>query len=105
MARRIPLNDLVRQNRLMHDELVDAARRVIERGWYILGSEGTDFEAAFANYCGVPHAVGVANGTDAIELALRAVGVDEGDRGATVANAGFYARTAIRAIGAQPLYV
>src|ERR1019366_2704673 len=64
-----------------------------------------DFEAAFAAYYGVPHAVGVANGTDAIELALRAVGVDEGHRVATVANAGFYASTSIPAIGAQPVYV
>ena len=105
MTRRVPLNDLVRHNHLVHDGLVDAARRVIERGWYVLGSEVADFEAAFANYCGVPHAVGVANGTDAIELALRAVGVSKGDGVATVANAGFYASTSIHAIGAIPLYV
>src|SRR6201990_3311417 len=105
MTRRVPLNDLVRQNRLIHEELTGAARRVIERGWYVLGSEGADFEKAFAAYCGVPHAIGVANGTDGIELALRAVGVGEGDRVATVANAGFYASTSIHAIGARPLYV
>jgi aminotransferase EvaB len=105
MTRRVPLNDLVRQNRLIHEELVGSARRVIKRGWYVLGSEGADFEKAFAAYCGVPHAVGVANGTDGIELALRAVGVGEGDRVATVANAGFYASTSIHAIGARPMYV
>ena len=104
MTRRVPLNDLVRHNRLVHDGLVDSARRVIERGWYVLGSEVADFETAFANYCGVSHAVGVANGTDAIELALRAAGVAEGDGVVTVANAGFYAATAIHAIGAMPLY-
>jgi aminotransferase EvaB len=106
MTRRVvPLNDLVRQNRLIHDELAASARRVIERGWYVLGSEGAEFEKRFAAYCGVPHAVGVANGTDGIELALRAVGVDAGHNVATVANAGFYASTAIYAIGARPLYV
>jgi dTDP-3-amino-2,3,6-trideoxy-4-keto-D-glucose/dTDP-3-amino-3,4,6-trideoxy-alpha-D-glucose/dTDP-2,6-dideoxy-D-kanosamine transaminase len=105
MTRRVPLNDLARQTHLVHDELIDAARRVIERGWYVLGPEVTDFEAAFAGYCGVSHAVGVANGTDAIELALRAVGVAEGDGVATVANAGFYASMSIHAIGANPLYV
>jgi aminotransferase EvaB len=105
MTRRIPLNDLVRQSLLIHEELVGSARRVIERGWYVLGSEGAEFESAFAAYCGVPHAVGVANGTDGIELALRAVGVDEGHNVATVANAGFYASTSIHAIGARPLYV
>ena len=105
MPRRIPLNDLLRHNLLLHDELANSARRVIERGWYILGSEGAEFESAFASYCGVPHAVGMANGTDAIELALRAVGIGEGHSVATVANAGFYASTSIRAIGAQPVYV
>jgi aminotransferase EvaB len=106
MTRRVvPLNDLVRQNRLIHDELAAAARRVIERGWYVLGSEGAEFEKTFAAYCGVPYAVGVANGTDGIELALRAVGVDAGHNVATVANAGFYASTAIHAVGARPLYV
>jgi aminotransferase EvaB len=105
MLRRVPLNDLVRQNWLIRDDLLVAACRVIERGWYILGSEGTDFEAAFATYCGVSHAIGVANGTDAIELALRALGVGKGDKVATVANAGFYASTSILAVGAQPVYV
>jgi dTDP-4-amino-4,6-dideoxygalactose transaminase len=105
MATRIPLNDPVRQNSLIRDDLVSASRRVIERGWYVLGSEGADFEKAFAEYCGVPHAVGVANGTDAIELALRAVGVRAGQKVATVANAGYYASTSIRAIGAHPVYV
>jgi aminotransferase EvaB len=105
MTRRIPLNDLVRQNRLIHEELVSSARRVIERGWFVLGSEGADFEKAFAACCGVAHVVGVANGTDAIELALRAVGVEQGHGVATVANAGFDASTSIHAIGARPLYV
>src|SRR5580698_4811908 len=105
MTRRVPLNDLVRQNLLIHEELVGSARRVIERGWFVLGSEGVDFEKAFAAYCGVPHAVGVANGTDGIELALRAVGVAGGHKVATVANAGFYASASIRAIGADPVYV
>lgn len=105
MTRRIPLNDLVRQSRLIHDELTACARAVIERGWYVLGSECADFEAEFAAYCGVAHCVGVANGTDAIELALRAAGIAEGDGVATVANAGFYASAAIHAIGATPVYV
>jgi dTDP-4-amino-4,6-dideoxygalactose transaminase len=105
MTRRIPLNDLARQNLLISEDLVAAARRVIERGWYVLGSEGVGFEAAFGKYCGVTHAVGVANGTDALELALRAVGVNEGHNVVTVANAGNYASTSIRAIGAHPVYV
>ncbi len=102
---RIVLNDLSRQTEIMADVLGAAIRRVVERGWYILGPENEAFEAAFANYCGVPHAVGVASGTDAIELALRATGVHRGDAVATVANAGFYATAALLAIGAEPLFV
>src|SRR5207248_2474850 len=63
------------------------------------------FEAAFAAFCGVAHCVGLANGSDALELALRAIGVAAGDDVATVANAGTYSTVAIRAIGARPLYV
>ena len=78
MLRRVPLNDLSRQTRAMASQLAQALNRVMERGWYILGPESEAFEAAFAAYCGVPHTVGVANGTDALELALRAVGVQAG---------------------------
>jgi dTDP-4-amino-4,6-dideoxygalactose transaminase len=105
MNQPVPLNDLIRQNEIIRDDLVAAARSVIESGWYILGKQGAKFEAAFAEYCGVAHAIGVASGTDAIELALRAAGVGRDDSVATVANAGFYTSTAIHTIGARPLYV
>jgi dTDP-4-amino-4,6-dideoxygalactose transaminase len=102
---RVPLNDLSRQNSMLRDELLASAARVIDSGWFIQGKEGVSFEAAFAAYCSVQHCVGVANGTDAIELALRAAGVNAGDSVVTVANAGFYSSMAILAIGAEPLYV
>ena len=57
------------------DEIDHAVRRVCERGWYILGDEVSRFEDEFADYIGVAHGIGVASGTDAIELALRACGV------------------------------
>lgn len=101
----ILLNDLLRQNEVMAEALDVAIRRVMERGWYILGPETQVFERAFADYCGLPYAVSVACGTDAIELALRAAGVKRGDAVATVANAGFYATAALIAIGAEPLFV
>ncbi len=84
---------------------LEAARRVLDSGWYIQGPELAAFEAAFAAYCGVASCVGTGNGTDALELALRAAGVGVGDEVAAVANAGMYATTAIRAIGAVPLLV
>ncbi len=105
MTRSVPLNDLVRQGRDIREQLAARAAAVIAHGWFVLGSECAAFETEFAQYCGVAHCLGLANGTDAIELALRAAGVDAGDGVATVANAGFYASTAIHAIGAQPVYV
>ena len=78
---------------------------MIESGWYIFGPRLEAFERAFAEYCGIEHCVGVANGTDAIEIALRACGVKRGDRVVTVANAGGYSTTAILAAGAEPGYV
>ncbi len=101
----IPLNDLKRQTESLAVELRAAAERVLARGWFVLGPEVEAFELEFAAYCGVAQCVALANGTDALELALRALGVGPGDQVATVANAGGYSTTAIRAIGALPLYV
>lgn len=85
--------------------LDEAVNRVIERHWYVLGEEVAAFEHEFARYVGVADCVTVANGTDALELALRGLGVARGDRVVAVANAGFYGSTAIHAIGATPVYV
>jgi aminotransferase EvaB len=105
MTRSVPLNDLVRQGRDIREQLAARAADVIARGWFVLGDECAAFESEFAQYCGVAHCLGIANGTDGIEIALRAAGVGSGDGVATVANAGFYASTAIHAIGARPVYV
>lgn len=99
------INDLSLHNNAIAPALRSAANRVIDSGWYAMGSEVAAFEKAFAEYCGTADAIGVANGTDAIELALRAVGIAVNDEVITVANAGFYSSTAIRAIGAKPVYV
>ena len=82
-----------------------ALERVIASRHYVLGSEVDAFEREFAAFCGTRRCVGVANGTDALELALRALGIARGSRVATVANAGYYACTAIDAIGALPVFV
>ncbi len=86
-------------------DLLGAVMKVVDRHWYVLGEEVTNFESEFANYVGVDYCVSMANGTDAIEIALRSVGVEPGDKVVTVANAGFYSSTAIHAVGATPLYV
>jgi dTDP-4-amino-4,6-dideoxygalactose transaminase len=101
----IALNDLKHHNHSVAQDIHMAIDRVLSSGQYILGQELESFEAEFASYCGVDHCVGVGNGTDALELALRALDVGQGDRVVTVANAGMYSTVAIKAVGALPLYV
>jgi dTDP-4-amino-4,6-dideoxygalactose transaminase len=99
---RVPLNDL---RRIPDAALLEGAfRRVLESGRFIMGAEHDGFEAEFAAYCGVRHAVGVASGTDALELALRACGCTQGDEVVLAPNAGFYAASACLAIGAVPVF-
>jgi dTDP-4-amino-4,6-dideoxygalactose transaminase len=99
------INDLARHNGTLLPEIERAVAAVLQSGWYILGKRVAAFEAAFASYCGVAECIGVGNGTDALELALRALDIGPGDRVATVANAGGYSTAAIRAAGAEPFYV
>jgi dTDP-4-amino-4,6-dideoxygalactose transaminase len=101
----IPMNDLGRQTAGLSREIESAIRTVVNSGWFILGPQVEAFESEFAAYCGVRSCAGVGNGTDALELALRALEIGPGDRVATVANAGGYGTTAILAAGAEPLYV
>ena len=89
-----------------HQALLDAAlARVTASGWLVLGPEVRQFEHAFAARIGAAHCIGVASGSDALELALRALGVGAGMQVATVANAGMYASLAILAAGAAPRFM
>ena len=101
----VPLNDLRRVHAPHASAFRSAYERVFSRGAWVLGDEVRAFEQEFAAYCGARECIGVANGSDALEIALRAAGVAPGDRVATVANAAMYATLAIRAIGATPVYV
>jgi dTDP-4-amino-4,6-dideoxygalactose transaminase len=101
----IALNDLARHHAPLRAELDAAIARVLDGGRFILGPEVEAFEREFAAYCGARSCVAVGNGTDALELALRALGVGAGDEVATVANAGGYSTSAIRAAGATPVYI
>lgn len=87
-----------------HAEAIDAAiSRVLKSGWYILGEEVSAFEREFAQYIGVGHGIGVANGTDAIAIALRACGVQAGDEVITVSHSAVATVAAIEQIGAIPV--
>jgi dTDP-3-amino-2,3,6-trideoxy-4-keto-D-glucose/dTDP-3-amino-3,4,6-trideoxy-alpha-D-glucose/dTDP-2,6-dideoxy-D-kanosamine transaminase len=86
-------------------EIRAAIDRVLASGHYILGPEVAAFEEEFARYHGGGYVVGVANGTEALELALRSVGVDYGDAVITVANTVSATVSAIQQIGARPVYL
>jgi dTDP-4-amino-4,6-dideoxygalactose transaminase len=101
----IPVNDLARAVQSQRAELDAAIAGVMDSGWFVMGPEHDSFERELAAYLGVRCAVGVANGTDALALALAAAGCAPGDRVLTVANAGGYTSTACRALGLEPVYV
>ncbi|MDO8125631.1 MAG: DegT/DnrJ/EryC1/StrS family aminotransferase [Candidatus Brocadiales bacterium] len=86
-------------------EIDAAVSRVLKSGWYILGKEVENFEKEFASYCGVRYAVGCASGTEAIALALMALGIKEGDEVITVSNTAVPTASAISMVGANPVFV
>src|SRR4029079_13555426 len=89
------------RNYLAHREEIDAAiARVLASGRYILGEEVEAFEREFAAYLGGGECVGVASGTDALHLALRAAGIGHGDAEITVANSAVATAAAIERAGA-----
>ncbi|MBI5438021.1 MAG: DegT/DnrJ/EryC1/StrS family aminotransferase [Nitrosomonadales bacterium] len=98
------INDLNRHTQPIQTALNAAMERVFQSGRFVLGQEVKAFEEEFAGYCGVSHCVSLANGTDALELALRALGIGHGKTVLTVANAGMYGTVAILATGALPVY-
>lgn len=89
--------------RAQQAEIDAAIQRVLASGWYILGKEVSAFEAEFGAWCGRPHALSCANGTDALLLALRALGVGAGDKVATVSHTAVATVAAIELSGATPV--
>jgi dTDP-4-amino-4,6-dideoxygalactose transaminase len=100
----VPLFDTATPLEPLRAQLHAAVDEVLDSGRYILGPEVAAFEAEFAAYTGTPHAIGVGNGTDAITIALRALGVGPGDE-VVVPSFTFYASAeAIPATGATPVF-
>jgi dTDP-4-amino-4,6-dideoxygalactose transaminase len=98
------MNDLARAAREQGPELRAAMERVLERGWYVQGSEHDAFERELAEFTGAAECVGVGNGTDALELAIRALAPGGDSVVVTAANAGMYASTAARRAGCGVRY-
>jgi aminotransferase EvaB len=99
----VPFADLGRGLRAQREELAAAAARVMDSGWLVLGPEVEAFANEFAAWVGTPAAVGVASGTDAIELGLRALGVGAGDEVITQAHTCVPTVAAIERTGATPV--
>lgn len=88
---------------LLREELA-AVERTLRRGWYVLGPELEQFETEWGAYLGVPYAVGVANGMDALEIALRALEVGAGSEVVTTPNTAFATVLAVIRAGATPVF-
>ena len=91
--------------RAVKPEIDAAVARALESGWYILGAEGRAFEAEYAAWLGTSRAVGCANGTDALVLALRSLGVGPGSAVATVSHTAVATVAAIEMVGATPVLI
>ncbi len=102
---RIPQADPGAGYRAHKAEIDAAVTAALDSGWYILGKEVSAFEAEFAAFIGVGHGIGVANGTDALALALRALGIGQGDTVATVSHTAVATVAAIEMVGATPLLI
>jgi dTDP-4-amino-4,6-dideoxygalactose transaminase len=101
---RIPANDFARQWRDIRDQAIDAVERVGRSGWLILGEEVSAFERELAEWWGVPYAVGVASGLDALEISLRCSGVPAGADVLTTPFSAFATTLAILRAGARPVW-
>ena len=101
----IPFLDLKAPHVELREEIDAAIARVLDSGWYILGPEVEAFEAEFAGYCQADHAIGLANGLDALHLALRAMDVGPGDEVIVPSNTYIATWLAVSQCGAVPVPV
>lgn len=101
----VPYVDLIAHNAKFKPELMAAVERVLDHGWFILGPEVERFEQGLSERLKLPSVIGVNSGTDALLLALRAAGVRRGDEVLTVSHSFVATATAIRLVGATPVFV
>lgn len=101
----IPFLDLKRVNAIHQDAIRDAAERVLQSGWYVLGQEVGAFEQAFARYCGTRHCIGVANGLEALTLVLKAWAFAPGSEVIIPSNAYIASVLSVTQAGLVPVFV
>ncbi|SHJ60533.1 DegT/DnrJ/EryC1/StrS family aminotransferase [Pseudobutyrivibrio xylanivorans] len=102
---KIPFVSFIPIEKELDKDLREAFERVYTRSWYIEGVEDEAFEKAFAGYCGVDYCVGVGNGLDALMLALKALGIGEGDEVIVPSNTYIATALAVTYVGATPVFV
>src|SRR6476620_6702839 len=102
---KVPLLDLTEQNSALRPEIESALGRVLDTNAFILGGEVKELESELAAYCGTKHAIGCASGSDALLLALMAVGVKAGDEVITTPYSFFATVSAVTRLGATPVFV
>ncbi|MCB1297623.1 MAG: DegT/DnrJ/EryC1/StrS family aminotransferase [Microthrixaceae bacterium] len=105
MSHQIPFLDLAAQSAEIADEVLPIWRAQFESAGFVGGPEVAAFEREYAEYIGVDHVIGVSNGTDALELGFRAVGVGPGDEVIMPANTFIATAEAVSRIGAVPVFV
>lgn len=102
---KVPFVSFLPMEHELDKDLRDAFERVYTRSWYIEGVEDENFEKAFAQYCDTKYCVGVGNGLDALMLALKALGVGEGDEVIVPSNTYIATALAVTYVGAKPIFV
>jgi len=102
---KVPMLDLVAEHAPYRGELIAAFKRVLDSGRFVLGSEVEAFEREIAAWIGAPHAIGVSNGSDALLLALQAVGVGPGDEVICPTYTFFATAGAVARLGGKPIFV
>jgi len=101
---KVPSFELTEQNWVHRDELMKAIEEVVLSGQFILGKAVDEFEKAIAEYCGVKHGIGVANGSDALYIALEAYGIGKGDEVITTPFTFFATAGSVVRTGAMPVF-
>lgn len=102
---KIPFVTFLPMEKELNKDIRGAFDRVFTRSWYIEGVEDENFENAFAEYCGAKYCVGVGNGLDALMLALKALGIGEGDEVIVPSNTYIATALAVTYVGATPVFV